>query len=94
MRKLTDMLMEVTGGNIDQYWLDNKKPVMTKSGLRVVVKDIDYSKVPNEVIGDVETADGKTQEWRWLDNGTCVQAKDLVGNNRLPDENDQLVKAV
>ena len=53
MRRLMDLLCEVTGGSINQYWLDNEKPVMTKSGLPVKVKDIDYSKVPNEVIGEV-----------------------------------------
>lgn len=92
MRSLIDLLCEVTGGSINQYWLDNDKPVMTKSGLKVKVKDIDYSKVPNEVIGEV-VVNGNTQEWRWQDNGVCVQAKDAMGNNRLPDENDTLIKA-
>lgn len=91
MRSLVDLLCEVTGGSINQYWLDNEKPVMTKSGLQVKVKDIDYSKVPNEVIGEV-VVNGNTQEWRWQDNGVCVQAKDAMGNNRLPDENDTLIK--
>ena len=92
MIRLIDMICEVTGGSITQYWLDNEKPVMTKSGLPVKVKDIDYSKVPNEVIGDV-VVNGKTQEWRWQDDGTCIQAKDAMGNNRMPDANDRLVKA-
>ena len=47
------LLNEVKGKPIDEWWLNNKKPVITKDGRNVFVEKIDYSTNPNTIIGKV-----------------------------------------
>lgn len=88
-----DQINEVSGNPIDDYWLNNNKPVMTKDGRKVKILDIDITKVPNVISGEVTMQNGKKFNYEWEDNGTCVTATDNIGNPKKPDENDNLVKA-
>lgn len=81
------------GDAIDDQWLQDEKPVMTKNGKPVLVTKIDISEVPNIVIGQVKIGDAAF-EYRWQDDGTCIKAVDNMGNPKQPDKNDALVKAI
>lgn len=89
---LESRIDEVRGKPIDDYWLNNKKPVMTKDGRNVLIEKIDYSHNPNIIIGKVSEND-KLLDFKWEDDGTCTEAQDKFGNPRDVDENDNLVKA-
>lgn len=92
MKKLKDILAEKKGDPIDDQWLNDEKPVMTKDGKQVLITNIDYKEVPNVITGQVKVKDDKTVEYTWLDNGTCTKAIDQFGNPKKPDEADTLVK--
>jgi hypothetical protein len=47
MRKLSDFIKESKGQPIDDQWLNDEKPVMTKDGRQAIVKSIDMDEVPN-----------------------------------------------
>ena len=78
---------------IDQAWLDNEKPVMTADGRTAVVLDIDISKVPNIIKGQVKDGD-KMCDYEWDDTGKCTYASDEHGNPQKPSDKDDLVKAL
>lgn len=92
MKTLTQYILEVSSEDIDEYWLNNNKPVMTVSKIPVIIKDIDYSEVPNIITGEL-LINGRKTVWKWYDTGECIEATDNIGNNRKPDETDKLVKA-
>lgn len=94
MRNLVDYIniYEMKGNKIDDNWLNNRKPVMTKDGRNVLIEKIDYSEVPNIIYGKVASND-KVFDFRWEDTGKCIEAQDKMGNPCAPDENDTLVKA-
>ena len=91
MKKISDIIKESIGERIDQYWIDNEKPVMTKDKRQAIILDIDISKVPNIYKGQVKI-DNKMCDYQWDDTGKCILATDKLGNNVKPDENDDLVK--
>lgn len=93
MRKLSDFIKESKGQPIDDQWLNDEKPVMTKDGRQAIVKSIDMDEVPNIVKGVVKWNDDLL-EYEWLDDGTCKKALDRLGNPKKPDESDNLVKAI
>lgn len=66
---------------------------MTKNGNQVIVMDVDMSKIPNIIKGQVKVND-RVLEFEWEDNGTCVLARDNYGNVRKPEEDDMLVKKI
>jgi len=78
---------------IDDQWINNEKPVMTKDGRQVIVTSVDYSTVPNKILGQVKM-DDKLFEYEWQDNGTCTKAVDRYGNPKKADDGDMLVKAI
>lgn len=93
MRSLTQYIIEKKGDAIDDQWLQDENPVMTVNGYQVLVTNIDYSDVPNIITGTVKMNNGKTGEYQWQDDGTCIKAVDMMGNPKKPDEKDNLVKA-
>lgn len=92
MKKISDFIKESVGQPIDDNWLNNNKPVQTKDGRTAVVLDIDISKVPNIVVGQVNN-DGVMCDYKWNDDGHCIEAKDAKGNPVRPSSDDDLVKA-
>ena len=63
MQTLTEYIKqvnEVLGQPIDDQWIDNEKPVMTKDKRQVIIIDRDMSKVPNILKGQVIGTIGKT----------------------------------
>lgn len=93
MKKLSDYINEVKGQPIDDQWINDEKPVMTKDGRQAIVKKVNMDEVPNIIIGAVKWKD-KLLDYEWYDDGTCKKAIDLMGNPKKPDESDQLVKAI
>ena len=59
-------IMETKGDPIDDQWLNDEKPVMTKDGRQVIIVDIDMKEVPNIIKGQVKIKD-KLFEYEWLD---------------------------
>jgi hypothetical protein len=91
MRSLS-LFLEMRGGVLDQKWLDTRKPVITKDGRNAIIEKIDYSSVPNKLIGKVSVNDNLF-DFEWDDSGICLKASDKMGNACKPTENDNLVKA-
>ena len=85
-------IMETKGDPIDEQWLNDEKPVMTKDGRQVIVVEIDMKEVPNIIHGQVKMKT-KLFDYEWLDDGTCQKALDQLGNPKKPEEADNLVKA-
>lgn len=86
-------IMETKGDPIDDQWLNDEKPVMTKDGRQVIVVDIDMKEVPNIIKGQVKIKN-KLFDYEWLDDGTCKKALDQLGNPKKPEDADSLVKAI
>ena len=93
LRTYVEILNEMKGGNIDDQWINDEKPVMTKDGRQVIVVDIDMKEVPNIVKGQVKIKN-KLFDYEWLDDGTCKKAVDQLGNPKKPENTDSLVKAI
>ena len=54
MKSLEEFIVEQKGDDIDEQWLNDEKPVMTKDGRQVMITKIDYDKVPNIIKGKVK----------------------------------------
>ena len=93
MKDLEQFLLEQQNKPIDSAWLDNEKPVQTADGRTAVVLDIDMSKVPNVIKGQVKDVD-KMCDYEWNDDGECIKATDEHGNPQKPSDKDKLVKAL
>ncbi len=93
MKSIVDYIYESKGDPIDEQWLNDEKPVMTKDGRQVIVTKIDIDEVPNIIHGQVKMKD-KLFEYEWLDDGTCQKALDQLGNPKAPNDSDSLVKAI
>lgn len=101
MKTLKDSIIENTNTIITEYksepiddqWINDEKPVMTKDGREVKITSVDISNVPNIIHGNV-IEDGKELAFTWEDDGTCISAQDKLGNPYKPSENDILVKAI
>lgn len=93
MKKLSEFINEVKGKPIDDQWINDEKPVMTKDGRQAIIKKVNIDEVPNIIIGAVKWKD-KLLDYEWLDDGTCKKAIDIMGNPKKPDESDNLVKAI
>lgn len=95
MKSLARYILEQTDDTLlDMDWINNDKPVITKSGLNVQIEDVDMTKIPNQLIGKV-FYDGQEKPvvgWIWLENGDCVQCKDKYGNGYRPGEDEILIK--
>jgi len=84
-------VFEMKGDPIDDQWIQDEKPVMTKDGRQVIITKVDYKEVPNIIHGQVKIKDDLF-EYEWLDDGTCKKALDQRGNPKKPDDSDNLVK--
>jgi hypothetical protein len=93
MKKLSDFVLERKGDIIDEQWLNDEKPVMTKDGRQAIILSINMKEIPNVIKGQVKIDDDLV-DYEWLDNGICVKALDRMGNPKKPTEGDTLVKAI
>ena len=85
-------LFEQKGEPIDDQWIQDENPVMTKDGRQVIITKVDYKEVPNIIYGQVKLGT-KLFDYEWVDDGTCKKALDRYGNPKKADEADMLVKA-
>ena len=92
MKNLQTYILETKGDPIDDQWLNDEKPVMTKDGHQVIITKIDLDEVPNVIHGQVKIKN-ELDDYEWLDDGTCQKAIDQYGNPKKPVESDNLVKA-
>lgn len=95
MQTLTEYIKnvnEVLGQPIDDQWIDNQKPVMTKDKRQAIIINRDMSQVPNILKGQVKIMD-KMFDYEWEDNGNCIKAVDQYDNPKKPSDSDNLVKA-
>lgn len=90
-RNIIDIVNEAKGQKIDDQWISDEKPLQTKDGRTAVVTDIDQSKVPNILKGQV-LVDKKMVDFEWDDTGKCLKASDALGNPQTPTDKDTLVK--
>ena len=93
MKSFNNYIKETKGDKIEDQWIQDEKPVMTKDGRQVIITKVDYSEVPNIIYGQVKIND-KLVEYEWNDIGICTKAIDRLGNPKKPDEADNLVKAM
>ena len=93
MKDLQTYILETKGDSIDDQWLNDEKPVMTKDGRQKKKKKIDLDEVPNIIHGKVKIKNDLV-DYEWLDDGTCQKAIDQYGNPKKPVESDNLVKAI
>ena len=94
MKSLKQFINEAAtkGEQIDDQWINDEKPVMTKDGRKKKKKKIDYDEVPNIIHGQVKMKE-KLFDYEWNDEGLCTKALDNLGNPKKADEADNLVKA-
>ena len=93
MKDLQTYILETKGDSIDDQWLNDEKPVMTKDGRQAIITKIDLNEVPNIIHGKVKIKNDLV-DYEWLDDGTCQKAIDQYGNPKKPVESDNLVKAI
>lgn len=93
MKDLQTYILETKGDSIDDQWLNDEKPVMTKDGRQAIITKIDLDEVPNIIHGKVKIKNDLV-DYEWLDDGTCQKAIDQYGNPKKPTESDNLVKAI
>lgn len=93
MKSFSNYINETKGDKIDDQWIQDEKPVMTKDGRQVIITKVDYSEVPNIIYGQVKWND-ELKEYQWNDIGICIKALDRLGNPKKADESDNLVKAI
>jgi len=91
MKSLKEYIFE--HGKIDQTWIDNEKPVITRDGRQAIILSVDISKVPNILKGQVKV-DDRMCDYTWDDQGKCITATDIYGNFKQPNDNDTLVKNI
>lgn len=93
MKSLSEYILETKGDEIDEQWLNDERPVMTKDGRQVIITNIDLKEVPNVIYGKVKMKE-KLFEYEWYEDGTCKKALDQFGNPKKADDADMLVKAM
>lgn len=93
MKKLSEIISEAKGQPIDDQWLNDEKPVMTKDGRQVIILDINLKEVPNVIKGQVKMGE-ELFDYEWLDDGICIKALDRFGNPKKTSQNDNLVKGI
>lgn len=93
MKTFSNYINEQKGDPIDEQWLNDEKPVITKDGRQVIIVSIDYEQVPNIIKGQVKMGE-KLFDYEWDDTGMCTKAVDQLGNPKKNSDSDNLVKAV
>lgn len=92
MKDLKTFIFEQKGEPIDDQWIQDEKPVMTKDGRQVIITKVNYEEVPNIIQGQVKMGT-KLFDYEWDDFGMCIKALDRMGNPKKSDSSDNLVKA-
>lgn len=77
---------------LDMEWIDNDKPVHTKSGIDVKIDSVDMKEIPNQLHGTAYYSSGPIEGWVWDETGKCLQAKDEKGNPFRPGDEETLIK--
>ena len=54
MKNLQTYILETKGDPIDDQWLNDEKPVMTKDGHQVIITKIDLDEVPNIICKNIK----------------------------------------
>ena len=93
MKTLEQFVNEHKGQPIDDQWINDENPVMTRDGRKVEVLSVNMKEVPNIIIGQIKDGD-KVLNFKWEDDGTCISAEDKIGNPVRPTREDDLVKAI
>ena len=93
MKTLQNFINERKGALIDEQWLNDEKPVMTKDGRQAIITKIDFKQIPNIIIGKVKHEE-ELLEYEWDEKGNCTKALDQRDNPKQPEESDALVKAI
>ena len=96
MKELSQYISESIPSSmkLDMEWIDNEKPVHTKSGIDVKIDSIDMKEIPNQLHGTAFYASGPVEGWVWDETGKCLQAKDEKGNPFRPGEDETLTKKI
>jgi hypothetical protein len=93
MKTLEQFVNEHKGQPIDDQWINDENPVMTRDGRKVEILSVNMKEVPNVIIGQIKDGD-KVLNFKWEDDGTCISAEDKIGNPVRPTREDDLVKAI
>lgn len=93
MKTLEQFVNEHKGQPIDDQWINDENPVMTRDGRKVEILSVNMKEVPNIIIGQIKDGD-KVLNFKWEDDGTCISAEDKIGNPVRPSREDDLVKAI
>lgn len=93
MKTLEQFVNEHKGQPIDDQWINDENPVMTRDGRKVEILSVNMHEVPNIIIGQIKDGD-KVLNFKWEDDGTCISAEDKIGNPVRPSREDDLVKAI
>lgn len=93
MKTLNQYINEHKGQPIDDQWINDENPVMTRDGRKVEILSVNMKEVPNVIIGQITDGD-KVLNFKWEDDGTCISAEDKIGNPVRPTHDDDLVKAI
>lgn len=93
MKTLEQFVNEHKGQPIDDQWINDENPVMTRDGRKVEILSVNMKEVPNIIIGQIKDGD-KVLNFKWEDDGTCISAEDKIGNPVRPTREDDLVKAI
>lgn len=93
MKTLEQFVNEHKGQPIDDQWINDENPVMTRDGRKVEILSVNMHEVPNIIIGQIKDGD-KVLNFKWEDDGTCISAEDKIGNPVRPTREDDLVKAI
>ena len=93
MKTLSELIVnEMKGDVIDDQWINDEKPVMTKDGRQAIITSVDLKEVPNIIKGKVKM-NNKLYDYEWMEDGICIKAVDNLGNPKKPSVKDKLVKA-
>lgn len=93
MKTLEQFVNEHKGQPIDDQWINDENPVMTRDGRKVEILSVNMKEVPNVIIGQIKDGD-KVLNFKWEDDGTCISAEDKIGNPVRPTREDDIVKAI
>ena len=93
MKTLEQFVNEHKGQPIDDQWINDENPVMTRDGRKVEILSVNMKEVPNIIIGQIKDGD-KVLNFKWEDDGTCISAEDKIGNPVRPSREDDHVKVI
>ena len=62
---LEEKMVQSNPDKLDMDWINNDKPVITKSGYEVKIYSVDYKEIPNQLHGKVFFSEGPVDGWVW-----------------------------